>query len=302
MLSQLAPQNKEWDYPYGIQTTLKSVVTFEGIGTHGGKPVLMTLRPAEAGSGIVFARTDIENKDNTIPALWNYVSDTMMSTTITNSSGVSVATIEHIMAALYACEIDNVRIEVNGPEVPIMDGSSQQFIDSLLKAGTTSLEGHVRQVIAIKRPIIVRDQEDRWVSIAPKDHLYIECEFDFKERASFASQTYIAEMTPEVFLKDIAQARTFGFVEDVMKLREMGLAQGSSLENAIGIQDNKILNPEGLRHKDEFVRHKVLDVVGDLYTTGYKIHGHFRGVRTGHGLLNQLLRAVFSDEKNWEVY
>lgn len=282
------------------QTCLKSAVVFNGIGTHSGAPVTMTILPAEADTGIHFIRTDITDKDNIIPALWHYVTDTTMCTKITNEEGVSVSTIEHILAALYACEIDNACIEINGPEVPIMDGSSHDFIAPLLQAERTTLEAPRRQ-LEILRPIIVRDKADRWVSISPSEHFYIECEFDFNGRADFSTQLYKGIMTPAHFLNDIAQARTFGFVEDVVQLRSLGLAQGSSLENAIGIQDNRVLNPEGLRFEDEFVRHKVLDVVGDMFTAGMSIKGHIRGARTGHGLSNQLLRAVFSDPKNWRI-
>ena len=286
--------------PYGAQATLKLPVTFEGIGTHGGQPVTMILHPAEVGKGIVFVRSDVQGQDNKIPALWNFVSDTRMCTKITNEAGVSVSTIEHLLSALYACDLDSVRIEINGPEVPIMDGSAQEFIAPLLNAGRTFLD-QPRSVIAIKRPVVVRESEDRWVSIEPADRLYIECKFDFNGRANFPEQTFKGEITPDKFISAIAPARTFGFVEDVMHLRSMGLAKGSSLENAVGIQDNRILNPEGLRFEDEFVRHKVLDIVGDLFTAGFRIHGHLVGTRTGHALSNQLLRAVFADESNWVI-
>lgn len=291
-------QQQQWSSITCFQTCLAEAVSFADIGTHTAKPVKMTVFPAQVDTGIVFIRKDVTSKPNVIPALWNYVSDTMFCTKITNEAGVSVSTIEHIMAALYACDIDNALIEIDGEEVPIMDGSSDQFIAPLLRAGVMQLSTP-RRAIKIVSPVIVREGEDRWVSISPNDELFFDCEFHFSGRADFETQRYTGAMTPEVFREDIARARTFGFVEDVIKLRSMGLVQGSSLENAIGIQDGKVLNPEGLRFKDEFVRHKILDAVGDLYTAGCPIRGYIRGARTGHSMMNQLLRAVFSDQRFW---
>lgn len=287
-----------WNTVSAFQNTLGRSVVFKGIGTHTAQPITMTIHPAHVDSGIVFARTDLTGGPHLIPALWGKVSDTNCSTTISNAQKVSVSTIEHIMAALYACEIDNAYIEITGGEVPIMDGSSDEFIEPLLNAGIFPQE-KPRRSIQILKTILVRDDVDRWISVSPHDEFYMDCEFHFAGRADFPTQHYASIMTPEIFRDEIAAARTFGFVEDVVKLRSMGLAQGSSLENAVCIQEGKIINPEGLRFKDEFVRHKVLDAIGDLYTAGAPIKGCIRGTRTGHGMLNRLLQAVFSNPNNW---
>lgn len=282
----------------GYQNTLGSTVVFSGIGTHSANAVTMTIHPAPENSGIVFVRTDLADGPHIIPARWDHVSNTMLCTKISNDADVSVSTIEHIMAALYACEIDNAYIEIDGPEVPIMDGSSDDFIEPLLNAGVAQLDAP-RRTIEILKTVLVRDQSDSWISISPHEEFFIDCEFHFNGRADFPAQRFTSTMTPEIFRQDIASARTFGFVEDVIKLRSMGLAQGSSLENAIGIENGKIINPEGLRFENEFVRHKVLDAIGDLYTAGAPFKGCLRGTRTGHSMLNQLLRALFSNPSNW---
>lgn len=287
-----------WKAFHGFQNTLASAVTFEGIGTHSAQLITMTIHPAEANTGVVFSRVDLANGPHLIPARWDHVTDTSFCTTVSNANGASVATIEHVMAALYACEIDNAFIEINGAEVPIMDGSSDNFIEPLLKAGKMQLDA-VRRSIEVLKPVIVRDQADRWISISPSDEFFIDCEFHFAGRADFPTQRFTDVMTPEIFRQDIASARTFGFMEDVAKLHSMGLARGSSLDNAIGIQDGKVMNPEGLRFENEFVRHKVLDAIGDLYTAGAPFKASLKGTRTGHGMLNQLLRALFSNPSNW---
>lgn len=297
MRATTAIKTQQLTAPEGCQKTLASVVSFVGIGTHSAQHITMTIHPAEADTGIVFARTDMPGAP-IIPARWDHVSDTMLCTKISNEEGASVATIEHVMAALYACGIDNAYIEIDGAEVPIMDGSSQIFIDQLMKAGIERLEAP-RRKIQILKPIIVRESSDRWVSISPHADFFIDIEHHFAGRVDFPTERFTGVLTPNLFREEIAAARTFGFVEDVVKLRSMGLAQGSSLDNAVAIQDGKVLNPEGLRFKDEFVRHKILDAIGDLYTAGAQIQGSIRGTRTGHGMMNQLLRALFSNPSNW---
>lgn len=287
-----------WIALNGFQNTLASAVVFEGIGTHSAQTITMVVNPADTSNGITFERIDIPGGPHVIPARWDHVSDTSFCTTISNTDGISVATIEHIMAALYACEIDNAHITINGAEVPIMDGSSIHFIESLSKAGNITSETP-RRAIEVLKPVIVREDADRWISISPHEDFYIDCEFHFAGRADFPTQRFTAVMSPENFRTDIARARTFGFVEDVVKLRSMGLAKGSSLENAVGIQDGKVINPEGLRFEDEFIRHKVLDAIGDLCTAGFAFKCALKGTRTGHSMLNQLLRALFSNPSNW---
>lgn len=292
-----AVKKQQWKATDSCQNTLASSVSFQGIGTHSAQQITMTIHPAEADAGIVFARKDMPESP-VIPARWDHVSDTMLCTKISNEEGASVSTIEHVMAALYACNIDNAYIEIDGAEVPIMDGSSQVFIDALMQAGVDRLSAP-RRTIQILKPIIVRDAEDRWVSISPHADFFIDIEHHFAGRVDFPTERFTGLLTPDIFREEIAAARTFGFVEDVMKLRAMGLAQGSSLDNAVAIQDGAILNPEGLRFKDEFVRHKILDAIGDLYTAGAQIQGCVRGIRTGHSMMNQLLRALFSNPGNW---
>jgi UDP-3-O-[3-hydroxymyristoyl] N-acetylglucosamine deacetylase len=291
-------RQQTWKAIDGCQNTLASSVTFEGIGTHSAQSITMTIHPAEANTGIVFARTDLADEPHLIPARWDHVTDTMGCTKISSNDGVSVATIEHIMAALYACEIDNAYIEISGPEVPIMDGSSDVFMKPLMDAGVFQLDAP-RRTIEILKTVIVRDQSDSWVSISPHADFFIDCEHHFAGRVDFPAQRFTGIMSPTAFRQDIAAARTFGFADDLVKLHSLGLALGSSLDNAIGIKDGKILNPEGLRFDNEFVRHKVLDVIGDLYTAGAPIQGAIRGTRTGHSMMNQLLRALFSNPSNW---
>lgn len=291
---------KTWIALDSLQNTIGSAVVFDGIGTHSAAPTRMTIHPADADMGIVFARTDLPGGTQIIPALWDHVTDTRGCTKVSNDQGVSVSTIEHIMAALYACEIDNAYIEINGPEVPIMDGSSDVFMSALLQAGIAAIDAP-RRTIEILKPILVRDREDSWVSISPAEQFTIDCEHHFGGRVDFPTQRFTGNMTPAIFREQVAAARTFGFVEDVEQLRAMGLARGSSLENAIGIHEGRVINPEGLRFENEFVLHKVLDMVGDLYTAGARIKGKIHGSRTGHSMMNQLLRALFSNPNNWRI-
>lgn len=282
------------------EKTLARPVTITGTGLHTGAPTTVVLRPAALRTGIVFYRTDVEPTQSRIPALWDQVSNTMLCTQITNTHGTSVGTIEHLMAALFACDIDNVAIHIDGPEVPIVDGSSEPFIREIENAGVVAQSG-LRQTIEILKSIRVQDGPDRWVALEPAADFEIDCGFSFAQRASLPSQHYQFNGDLETFRREIARARTFGFLQDIEKLWERGLAKGGSLENAVLIDGSRIVNDEGLRFPNECVRHKVLDAVGDLLLAGHRIQGRLIAHQSGHGLMNQLLHTVFEDASAWRL-
>ena len=279
------------------QCTLKNPIHCSGVGVHSGQSVAMTLRPAAPDSGIIFRRTKLSQGSADVPALWSNAVITPLCTTI-EAYGVRIATIEHLMAALYASGIDNVLIELDADEVPIMDGSSAPFLSLIASAGRVR-QALTRKAIRILKEVRVEDP-DRWASLSPSDKgLTIDLEIDFESRA-IGNQVWSGAITEECFRHELAQARTFGFLQEVEMLRRMGFARGGSLENAIVIDDDRILNEGGLRYSDEFVRHKVLDSIGDLYLMGAPVIGHFTGVRTGHALNLRLLDEVLSDSEAWE--
>ncbi len=279
-----------------VQQTLSEQILIEGIGLHSGINVSMKLIPAEANYGIKFHRTDLKT-NNTINALWSNVSDTQLSTTVANSQGASVSTIEHLMSALSGLHIDNLKIEINGPEVPIMDGSSKEFVNLIESIPLANL-GKKRKIIKIKKNIKV-SKHDSSVELKPNKQFSIDFEIDFPSKL-ISKQSCQLQLVNGNYKTDIASARTFGFEKDVDILRSNGLALGGSLDNAVVVGSDKILNKEGLRFKDEFVRHKILDSIGDLYLAGAPIQGYFFGNKSGHYLNNLLLRSLFSDETNYE--
>ncbi len=278
------------------QQTLSKPISINGIGLHSGIKVSMKLLPAEADFGIKFYRTDI-NQNNIIDALWSNVSSTLLSTTITNSSGNSVSTIEHLMSALSGLHIDNLKIEIDGPEVPIMDGSSKDFVNLIESIPLKNLNKK-RKIIKIKKNIKVIN-DDSSVELKPNKQFSIDFEIDFPSKL-ISRQSCQLQLINGNYKSDIASARTFGFEKDVDTLRSKGLALGGSLNNAVVVGNNKILNKEGLRFKDEFVRHKILDSIGDLYLAGAPIQGYFFGHKSGHYLNNLLLKSLFSDDTNFE--
>lgn len=278
------------------QKTLQQPVGCSGVALHSGEVVALRLVPAEPDSGIVLRRTDIANGGSLIPASWENVVSSQLATTVGNDHGVSVSTIEHLMAALAGCEIDNVVVEVDGPEIPIMDGSAAPFVALIEKAGVVEQDAP-RYAIQILKPVTVEDNE-KSLSLIPDDEFSISFEIDF-DASSIARQALEIAPVNGTFKSDIAMARTFGFAEDVDRMRNAGLALGGSLDNAIVISGNQILNEDGLRYEDEFVRHKILDCVGDLYLAGAPIIGHVRGSRSGHALNHDLLRALFEQEDAW---
>ena len=280
-----------------LQQTLRNPINCTGVGLHCGLKINMTLKPAEAGTGIRFRRVDIVDRDNEIPARYNSVVDTVLCTSIANEAGVRVATIEHLMAALSGLSLDNLLVELDGPEVPIMDGSSAPFVFLAECAGIVE-QNAARKSIRVLSPVVARS-EDSYCSLTPSRGFSVGFEIDFDSAAVCQSDGYF-DLHDGAFKRDIARARTFGFETDVKKLWDLGLAQGGSLENAVVVSaDDVILNDGGLRYHDEFVRHKVLDSVGDLYLAGAPIIGHFQGVRSGHTLNNALLHKLFANSAAW---
>ncbi len=278
------------------QQTIKESISFSGIGLHSGKQVEMKLVPAEVDHGVKFIRID-KKKNNVIDAFWSNVSETVLSTTISNQSGIKIATIEHLMSALSGLHIDNLIIYINAPEVPIMDGSSKPFVDLIENVGI-KVQNKKRKLLNIKKTIEVK-KDDSSVKIIPNNQFSIDFEIDFPSQL-VSKQSCQLQLINGNYKTDVAAARTFGFEKDVEYLRSNGLALGGSLENAVVVGENEILNKDGLRYSDEFVRHKILDSIGDLYLAGSPIIGYFFGNKSGHHLNNQLLRKLFSDESNYE--
>lgn len=279
------------------QRTIKHSVRCTGTGLHSGNDVCMELLPATPGTGIVFERMDVSDKNNRIPARFDRVSDTMLCTTLTNEAGISISTVEHVMAALSGLGVDNVLIRVNGAEVPIMDGSSEPFIFLIECAGVLEQDA-LRPYVRIRKPIRV-EQGEGWASLTPHDGFSMQVSIAF-DHAVVNSQNAKVDFSRSNFKSSLSRARTFGFEEDVTRMQQMGLARGGSLDNAVVVGKDSILNEGGLRYSDEFVRHKMLDCVGDLYLAGTQILGSFDGHRTGHALNNQLLHALFADTSAWE--
>ena len=278
------------------QRTLKHSISCTGTGLHSGEKVNMVLHPAEPGAGVLFRRSDVAIRAATIPALYDRVTASTMGTTISNSEGVSVATVEHLLAALSGCGIDNVIIELDAGEVPIMDGSAAPFVMLVECAGYVE-QAAVRRKLRVLKFVEVRDG-DKLVSIGPAEKLSISFEIDF-DSAAVCHQSGDFSMKNGAFKGELARARTFGFLKEVDFLRANGFALGGSLDNAVVVDDDKVLNEDGLRYSDEFVRHKMMDVIGDLYLGGGPVEGHFRGVRSGHSLNNRLLHELFSDASAW---
>jgi UDP-3-O-[3-hydroxymyristoyl] N-acetylglucosamine deacetylase len=283
-------------YDTGLQRTLKNSIHCTGVGVHSGLKTSLRLVPAAVDAGITFVRTDITGRNNVIKACWDGVTDTQLCTVVSNEDGASVGTVEHLMAALRGCSIDNVTIELDGPEVPIMDGSAEPFV-FLIECAGIETQSAPRTVIRILKPIEVRE-EGKYARLDPADEAGYSFDIDFAPRLDL-QQHYDLRINGTGFKRFVSRARTFGFLEDVDKLRSMGLARGGSLDNAIVISGDKVLNKDGLRYEDELVRHKVLDAVGDLYLAGMQIMGHYTGYRVGHAMNNKLLHALFADPSAW---
>jgi UDP-3-O-[3-hydroxymyristoyl] N-acetylglucosamine deacetylase len=259
------------------QQTLKGPVHCSGVGLHGGAPVSMTLLPAPADHGIVFRRVDAKGDQSSIPALWSAVVETRHCTVIGNRAGVTVSTIEHLMAAFAGAGIDNALVTLDGPEVPIMDGSAAPFMFLIECAGVVEQDAP-RRAIKVLKPVMIADG-GRIAALSPASGFSISFEIDF-ESAAVARQECFFQVGEGTFKSEISRARTFGFLHEVDEMRAAGLALGGSLENAVVVAGSRVLNEEGLRYDNEFVRHKVLDCIGDLYLAGAPLLGHFRGVRS----------------------
>jgi UDP-3-O-[3-hydroxymyristoyl] N-acetylglucosamine deacetylase len=281
-----------------LQRTLAKAVECSGIGVHSGKQVNLRLNPAPENSGITFLRTDLYNGARSIKARWDNVIDTRMSTVIGNNHGGTVATIEHLMAALNASGIDNALIEIDGAEVPVMDGSSDSFVFLIEVAGIVE-QNAARTEIEIMTPITV-EQNGKRASLLPYDAPRYSVTIDF-DRAPILVQSCDVILSRETFKNDISRARTFGFFEEADKMLKAGLGRGASLENSIIIKGDAILNHDGLRYSNEFARHKFLDAIGDMALAGMPIRGHFEGHCCGHALNNQLLRTMFEQKQCWRV-
>jgi UDP-3-O-[3-hydroxymyristoyl] N-acetylglucosamine deacetylase len=277
--------------------TLAAPAVCAGIGLHSGERVRMVLQPASAGSGIRFVRSDITDRDNEIAAHARLVSEVRLGTTLENADGVTIATVEHLMAALAGLGVDDATIEVEGPEVPVMDGSSEPFVKLIRQVGLKS-QSVPRRAIQVLKPVTV-EVDDRRVQFLPALRPMIEVEIQFEHEA-VGRQACVFDITPDIFSTDIASARTFGFRKDYEALLAAGLARGGSMENAVVLEDDGIANPEGLRFKDEFVRHKALDAVGDLYLAGAPIIGCYSAERPGHAINNAAVRALLDDTSAWK--
>ncbi|HVY34695.1 MAG TPA: UDP-3-O-acyl-N-acetylglucosamine deacetylase [Caulobacteraceae bacterium] len=279
------------------QHTLASSAICAGVGLHSGQHVRLCIRPAHAGSGIVFVRTDVQG-DNRIKVAAEAVVQARLCTVIANSAGVTVATIEHLMAALAALSIDNAVIELDGPELPIMDGSALPFVQLLDRAGRRQQDAE-RSYIEVLDTIEVIDG-DKLARLSPAERFEVAFEIEFPT-ALIGRQRVDLAVDEHSFRAELADCRTFGFAAEVEALRAAGLARGGSLENAVVIDGERLLNPEGLRRPDEFVRHKALDAVGDLYTLGAPLIGRFEGVKAGHALNNLVARALLEQPQAWRL-
>ncbi|MBP9940114.1 MAG: UDP-3-O-acyl-N-acetylglucosamine deacetylase [Comamonas sp.] len=283
------------------QRTIKTITRAVGMGLHSGQRVEMTLRPAQPDTGIVFRRVDLPEPVD-IPITAQAVVDTRMASTIGVGS-TKVHTIEHLMSALCGLGIDNLYIDITAEEVPILDGSSSSFVFLLQSAGI-ELQNAPKKFIRIKQPVEVREGEGvnlKWARFDPYHGFKLKFEIDFSHPAvDSTGQSFEFDMGEGNYMRDIARARTFGFTRDVEMLRTNGLALGGGLDNAIVMDDYKVLNSDGLRYDDEFVKHKILDAIGDLYVIGHPILGAYSAFRSGHGMNNQLIRAVLADSANWE--
>ncbi|MCL1039680.1 UDP-3-O-acyl-N-acetylglucosamine deacetylase [Shewanella corallii] len=282
-----------------FQRTVQKMVKTTGVGLHSGNKVTLTIKPAPINSGIKLVRTDLEPAV-VIPAIADQVRETTMCTALVNDEGVRISTIEHLFAALAGLGIDNAIIEVDAPEIPIMDGSASPWVFLLQTAGIEQQRA-AKKYLRIKRTVRVEDG-DKWAELRPFNGFRVNFAIDFAHPEIARSQQHmVMDFSTDAFVKDISRARTFGFMRDIEYLRANNLALGGSMENAVVLDEYRVLNPDGLRYEDEFVKHKILDAFGDLYVSGHAILGEFCAYKTGHALNNQLVRAVLAQEDAWEL-
>jgi UDP-3-O-[3-hydroxymyristoyl] N-acetylglucosamine deacetylase len=275
------------------QRTLRTAVGCRGVGLHCGQTAALTLRPAPPDAGIVFRRIDAGAE---IRAHWKNTIASSLSTVLSNGEGVRINTIEHLMAAFAGAAVDNAVVELDGPEIPIMDGSAAPFLHLIEQAGTVA-QDEPRRAIKIMKPVTVMDG-DAAASLLPDHGFSMSFEIDY-ENPLIRRQDLVLVLDPDAFRTELAPARTFGLLDDVPRLHAAGLGRGGSLDNVVVVSGSRVLNRGGLRYADEFVRHKLLDAVGDLYLAGGPIIGHFRGIRSGHAHTRQLLAALFADDDAW---
>lgn len=278
--------------------TLASAAVCSGIGLHSGERVRLVLKPAAPGTGIVFERTDLDAADRRVEAKATNVTTVRLGTTIANESGVSVATVEHLMAALAALGVDDVLIEIDGPEIPIVDGSSAPFVDLIAQVGLKSSAAPRRAIRVLKA--VSAEYQGRTATFMPSLKPVIDVEIDFPHPA-VGRQRYAFDISADTFTGEVASARTFGFKRDVEALRAAGLARGGSMDNAVVLDESGILNEEGLRYADEFARHKALDALGDLALAGAPILARYQASQPGHALNNVAVRALLEDESAWKM-
>ena len=279
------------------QKTINQDITFNGIGLHSGLAVTMTVKPAAPNTGIIFKRIDLKENNVVVPNIFN-VSSAVFCTTISNDHGVSVSTIEHLMGALYGLGIDNALIEIDNQEVPILDGSAKLFVEAISKIGIKNSDTPIK-IVKILRKIEFVDG-NKTITIEPSK-ISLDIDFELKYTNEFIGTQRNSVKVFESDLSDIYNSRTFCLFEDIEKLKELGLAKGGTIENAIVVKDNQVLNQNGLRNQKEFVNHKILDCMGDLYLAGYKIIGKIACSQGGHKLTNQLLRKVFENDENFSL-
>ncbi|MCU7959180.1 MAG: UDP-3-O-acyl-N-acetylglucosamine deacetylase [gamma proteobacterium symbiont of Bathyaustriella thionipta] len=280
------------------QRTLKNSIGATGVGLHSGQKVFLTLRPAAADSGIIFRRVDLQPPVE-IPAHADHVGNTRLSTTLQRDT-VCVSTVEHLLSAFAGLGIDNAYVDVSAAEVPIMDGSAGPFIFLIQSAGIEE-QNVAKRFIRIKKPVVV-EEGDKFARFDPFDGFKVEFEIDFNHPAiDGGAQSASIDFSSSSFVKEVSRARTFGFMRDIETLRASNLALGGSLDNAVVMDDYRVMNEDGLRYNDEFVKHKILDAVGDLYLLGNSLVGAFRGYKSGHTLNNRLLKSLLADESAWEI-
>ena len=279
------------------QKTINQDITFNGVGLHSGLAVTMTVKPAAPNTGIIFKRIDLKENNIVVPNIFN-VSSAIFCTTISNDHGVSISTLEHLMGALYGLGIDNALIEIDNQEVPILDGSAKLFVEAISKIGIKNSDAPIKIVKILKKIEFI--DENKTITIEPSK-ISLDIDFELKYKNEFIGTQQNLVNVFQSDLNDIYNSRTFCLFDDIEKLKEMGLAKGGSLDNAIVVKDNKVLNQEGLRNQKEFVNHKILDCMGDLYLAGYKIIGKIICSQGGHKLTNQLLRKVFENDENFSL-
>ncbi|NUF10207.1 UDP-3-O-acyl-N-acetylglucosamine deacetylase [Snodgrassella sp. ESL0324] len=283
-----------------LQRTLAKSISVTGVGLHSGERVRLSLHPAASDSGIRFRRTDLNGElGRIVPLTPELINDTRLSSTVVTPDGIRIGTIEHIMSAFAAYGIDNIIVELNAPEIPIMDGSSLPFIYLLQDAGVIDQPAE-KKFLRIKQPVML-SQEDKWVKFTPYEGFQVTLTIDFDHPVfNRSNQTFTIDFAGQSYVDEISRARTFGFMQEVELMRSHNLGLGGNLSNAIVIDDTDVLNPEGLRYPDEFVRHKILDAIGDLYTLGHPIIGAFEGHKSGHAINNALLRQLLAQPEMYE--